>query len=238
MSAQTFYVLTADKSLAVGDVIPNVTDTNQPNPAWLDPRNIEVSDTLHVRADDCLVDIIRAGDDSPVRVARVSPQGTVRPHNEYYDEGDAEVDDRTPLESDGGWVVEAFEPLTVVLGPQSEHVIAAVREGIRVLEDEEDEAVVETYNAVVNAQHDNPGTVTLHRTSDAAEQALSERGIDGYWWANCISCCWGDEILALAARDLIGTTPDWTQAAYDLLTLPWRSTLPQRLHPEDPAVAS
>lgn len=240
-----YYILSADKSLSVGDVIPNVAEDGRSNAAYADPRTVQISDALAGRANDCLVDIVRDGDQSPVRVARVSPRGAVQVPEAWHDEADTE-DNYTPLEADGGWTVEAFEPLTVVLGPQAEQVIAAVREGFRVLDEEEDPAAAEAYIAASNHQHDTTSsssrigssTLALWQSAEAAQEALYQRGADGWWWGNTIGCCWGNEILALAARDLIGTTPEWTQQAYDVLTRPWRTALSLPLHPEDPAVSS
>jgi hypothetical protein len=232
-----YYILLADRELAAGSPIPNVDADGNPNAAWLNPRNVEVTEALNGRGNDCLVDMVRDGDNSPVYLAQVTPNGDVQPHTEFYDPGDAEVDDRTPLGADGGWTVVTFAPLATLLGPQGDLIITAVQEGIRVLDEEEGGVVAEAYVAASNAQHDNPGTTALHAAAYAAEQALSEAGADGYWWANAIGCTWGNEILALAARDLIGATPQWTQAAYDLLTLPWRTAISHPLHSGDAPLA-
>jgi hypothetical protein len=66
-----------------------------------------------------------------------------------------------------------------------------------------------------------------------AVAALDVAGADGFWWSSVGGCEYGTEIIALAARDLIGTTAAWTQEAYDLLTRPWAEASGQPAHPAD-----
>ena len=47
------------------------------------------------------------------------------------------------------------------------------------------------------------------------------------------SCQHGDEYTALAARDLIDTTPGWTQLAYDRIRLRYERAFGETLHPDD-----
>ena len=47
------------------------------------------------------------------------------------------------------------------------------------------------------------------------------------------SCLHGDEYSALAARDLIGTTPGRTQLAYDRIRLSYERAFAETLHPDD-----
>ena len=67
----------------------------------------------------------------------------------------------------------------------------------------------------------------------AAVAALDAAGADGFWWSTVGGCGYGTEVIALAARDLIGTTDAWRQEAYDLLTRPWTETSGQPAHPAD-----
>ncbi|MDO2986942.1 hypothetical protein P5V30_20640 [Mycobacteroides abscessus subsp. abscessus] len=48
------------------------------------------------------------------------------------------------------------------------------------------------------------------------------------------SCTEGDEFIALAARDLIGAVPGWTQEAYERVAKPYAEVTGRRLHPDDP----
>ena len=66
-----------------------------------------------------------------------------------------------------------------------------------------------------------------------AVAALDVAGADGFWWSSVGGCEYGTEIIALAARDLIGTTAAWTQEAYELLTRPWAEASGQPAHPAD-----
>lgn len=47
------------------------------------------------------------------------------------------------------------------------------------------------------------------------------------------SCTEGDEFIALAARDLIGAVPGWTQEAYERVAKPYAEVTGRRLHPDD-----
>ncbi|WP_457180985.1 hypothetical protein [Mycobacteroides abscessus] len=56
---------------------------------------------------------------------------------------------------------------------------------------------------------------------------------DSIWTALPGSCQHGQEYVALIARHLIGTTPEWTQEAYDCLTHRFRVATGRGVHPDD-----
>jgi hypothetical protein len=256
-----YYMLLIDDDLDVGSVVPCLLDDGadgQPNPAVVNPRAMPIGDTLGERTNQGLVDMVRGeivriqADDwvvppeheTPlVRVAKVAPIGEVRPHSELWDTTapDFVLDDTTTLEADDGWTVLSIEPLHTILGPQGELIIAAVREGTRIFEDSADGTPGQPYADEINRLYE----VAYENALTAAGRALDRVGADGCWWTNyALGCAWGSEIIALAARDLVGvgdvlddvvTDADgWTQDAYDLLTRAWRRTFPHLpLHPED-----
>ncbi|MEN4460998.1 hypothetical protein VXE65_03085 [Mycolicibacterium conceptionense] len=77
--------------------------------------------------------------------------------------------------------------------------------------------------------HHRSGTYTYG--VNAAEKALTSAGRNTRFPR---SCCHGDEYLAIAARDLIGTAPGWTQDAYELIARPYAEATGRKLHPADP----
>lgn len=124
------------------------------------------------------------------------------------------------------WTVVGVEPsINPVLGPQAariREVIALAEQALR--GDDDPRAAV--YCDAVNDRYD------VNRQHEAAaEAALRVVGADGLYWTGCE---YGQEVLALAARDLIGT-PEWTREAYDALTEPWRIAMGLPAHPEDKA---
>jgi len=135
-----------------------------------------------------------------------------------------------------GWTITSrTADLSAMLGPQAPHILAAIAEAERTLvgchEKTEAEAAIEVaYGEAVDAQYPPSGQVGQ---LDAALAALAERGADEDWWESIGSCQYGWEIAALAARDLIGTTPEWTQEAYDFLTRPWFTAFGRPVHPDD-----
>ncbi|MCV7286114.1 hypothetical protein H7J87_12325 [Mycolicibacterium wolinskyi] len=66
---------------------------------------------------------------------------------------------------------------------------------------------------------------------EAARDALAAAGRNT-WFPE--SCCHGDEYVAIAARDLIGSVPGWTWDAYELVARPYAQATERKLHPEDP----
>ncbi|KLI09391.1 MULTISPECIES: hypothetical protein [Mycobacteriaceae] len=66
---------------------------------------------------------------------------------------------------------------------------------------------------------------------NAAENALTSAERNAHFPR---SCSHGDEYVAIAARDLIGTVPDWTWDAYELIARPYAQATGRKLHPDDP----
>jgi hypothetical protein len=225
-----YFTLLADDTIAVGDTIPNIDDEGRPHFVVSDPRAMPTTEALgDDRAEDGLVEIVQSANPT-VRVVRVTPHGTVRPHCASWDDDD-EINSTTVLEAERGWKVESIEPLHTILGPQGELVLVAVEQAIQQRLDDYESAL---YDAYVTEQNE-VGADALHTAVSAAEDALNAVGADGYWWSKVAGCVWGTEIIALAARDLIGTE-GWDQDGYNRLTRAWRRTLAHRLHPEDPAL--
>lgn len=125
----------------------------------------------------------------------------------------------------GGWTVTGIEASTdAVLGPQAtriREVVALAEDALRGDADPRAHVYADAVNTTWSPSIDEP-----------AEAALKSIGADGMYWT---ACEYGGELLALAARDLIGTVPGWTREAYDALTEPWRIAMALPAHPDDTA---
>jgi hypothetical protein len=188
-----------------------------------DPRTLPVVemtdgwDTCYQSA----TEIIQSGG---LTLVRVGPIGNVTGPDEFGG-----------VTADGGWTVTGIEPSTNgVLGPQAERIREVVALAEDVLNGIGSDPREEAYTEAVNAHYPfgDPGDPDVQPHLDAAEAALKAVGADGFYWTGCV---YGWELLALAARDLIGTTSEWTQEAYDALTEPWRLVMRTPVHPDDKA---
>lgn len=135
--------------------------------------------------------------------------------------------DRT-FHASGGWTVTGVEEsVDAVLGPQAARVREVVALAEKTLTGLCGDPREEAYMEAVNSRYDD-----AQPHVEAAEAALKTIGAYGFYWTGCE---YGWELLALAARDLIGTTLEWTQEAYDALTEPWRLVMHLPVHPDDTA---
>ena len=208
------YYTLADPAPAVGTVIG--TDHRETY-VTADPRTLPVAEITDSWENfyQAATEIVRS---NSLTLVRVEPVGDVEGPDEY---------DRTFFAA-GGWTITAVEPsVDPVLGPQAARVREVVAEAEAALTSFSDDPRNEQYMEIVNARYDD---VQPH--VEAAEAALKVIGADGFYWTGCE---YGQELLALAARDLIGTTPEWTQEAYDALTEPWRLVMRTPVHPDDKA---
>jgi hypothetical protein len=137
----------------------------------------------------------------------------------------------------GGWAETArSRDLGPVTGPQHAAIVSLITEAARLFTSPGEDSLraagayascVGGMYATPQAQHAWEGAML------AAVAALDAAGADGFWWSTVGGCGYGTEVIALAARDLIGTTAAWRQEAYDLLTRPWTETSGQPAHPAD-----
>jgi len=127
------------------------------------------------------------------------------------------------------WLVSEELPIGQLLGPQAEEIYRVVRnlEGLHehpwdseVRSEDEWERLSELYE---NADEDYAREHAVMAAADAAIAALHLVG-DRNGWEYLGSCQHGCEYAAIAARDLIGTVPGWTQQAYDLVMARYRRT--------------
>ncbi|MFD9964868.1 hypothetical protein [Amycolatopsis sp. NPDC058986] len=244
MSEEFHYMIVANRNAEVGDLVPNTDATGNPIPAYRDPRSVSVVETFDDNTIG-LLDLLQM----PKRlvplvaqVLKVVPNGRVSLHSELFNAEHCEdvvPEPHDAVEAEGGWTVRALMPVETILGPQGAQVVAAVRAGFPYFDELCDEQVLDSYVSTGNMLHTNR-KAELDAALDAAENALDNVAADGLWWTRCaMACNWNNEIPALAARDLIGTTPGWNQEAYDLLTLPWRTALPTvPLHADDKPLAA
>lgn len=157
----------------------------------------------------------------------------------------AELEPRGPVtEDDGflecpdGWAITSrTTDLSAMLGPQAARILAAIAEAEKTLisgDPGDVTGVAEAYHAATEADYP-----AIDAAADAAVAALDAYGADGDWWAEIGACQYGrGEILALAARDLTGTTPEWSQEAYITLTRPWLTAFRRPVHPDDSNTAA
>lgn len=122
----------------------------------------------------------------------------------------------------------------VALGPQGVQVAALIERCATLTADD-----VRRLDATRDATRDAWGAARATRdaawdaTWDAAWKATrgtAWKATRGTSWGATWGAAWG-----LLVRDLIGQYPGWDQAAYDLLTGPWRRTIGP-IHPDDEAV--
>jgi nucleotide-binding universal stress UspA family protein len=150
---------------------------------------------------------------------------------------------QNPADPDGfeclsGWTVTAASSdLAPVLGPQAPQILAVIARA--------EQAITagggpdwDTYVDTTDAAGGDDDTAEAFAAADAAaRKALADVGADSWFWSTIGAGAYGPEILALAARDLIGQAPGWTRAAYDLLTRPWSAAFGPA-HPDDPVPAA
>lgn len=209
--------------LAAGDTIVNLT--GEPLIVVTDPRRMPLSETV----DSDVADLVLGPQPSPLCpdinpdpgyvLVRLTPAGdvTIRGHLR---------------ECTAGWRVEEILPVDAVIGPQAAHVRAAVRRAEDALVNaSDDDETAGRYEAAFDGAGKNDGAAAV----EAAQHALDAAGADGWFWVNGFPFAYGDEILALVARDLIGAphSAGWNRAAYDLLTGPWLAAFGEPVHPED-----
>ncbi|WP_367139524.1 hypothetical protein [Saccharothrix sp. HUAS TT1] len=238
---QPHHLLVADDALTVGDVLPEFGDDDQPHAATRDPRALPVTESLETRVDDLGLPalLFGAAGQPSVRIALVDPVGTVRPHATLcWPENQEEPPDRrlvddpaTPLGASGGWRITGFLPdLAPLLGPQAERIVDLVRQR------QAGKGHHPFYRRVLDVEWEELGAGYATALLDTAVRALHARGLPGGWWASNLPATeWNLEVVALAARDLIGSVmsvPRWNQDAYDDMTRAWWMPFGP-LHPDD-----
>lgn len=219
-----YYMLTGAGSVTPGSTLAGTDDDGDARFITADPRKLHPYDQLDEREFPAVL--------TGHVLLRLSPRGPVTPAAYQTEDGETACDERYSGCPDG-WTAEAAEPLGGLLGPQAAQILAAITEAERVLIGDPEGMTALAYNAAADAAYEAGNPVA---DESAAAGALDRYGADGSWWEQCHSCAYGAEITALAARDLIGTTPGWTREAYDRLTRPWRAAFGP-VHPDDTAAA-
>ena len=139
-------------------------------------------------------------------------------------------------------------PAHEVFGPSGEHVVALVERCSRLTPEEAERFYAVWYAvwyaardavrdaawaAVWDAARDTAWDAAWNATRDTAWNATRNATWDATWnaaWNATRNATW-----ALVVRDLIGDT--FTQAHYDTLTMPWRTTIGP-IHPDDAVVGA
>lgn len=118
------------------------------------------------------------------------------------------------------WHVTGEAPLAGFIGPQAAEVVEAVKLAVEHLHgDGEESPEAGRYYELATSTYE-----AMQTARKGALAAMETLRADFWWWdAGAFSCAFGEEIIAIAARDLIGTAPGWTAEAHDLLTAPYRA---------------
>jgi len=129
----------------------------------------------------------------------------------------------------------------IALGPQGAEVAALIGRTRTLTGDEAkrlDAAWYAAWEAAWDASWEAAWDAALAAARGAALAAARDAAGGAAWYA-AWEAAWGaawDAVRALVSRDLIGHHPGWDQAAYDLLTGPWRSVIGP-VHPDDAPMA-
>jgi len=179
-----------------------------------DPRKLVPSEVIEEDAEQAILPLLNPA----YSIATLEPAGPVT------------LDGDDLPECRDGWTVTKLDgDLSPMFGPQAAQIRAAVAEAERVLIGDGDGETAQAYADAIDAVYEH-GYPEAERM---AIEALDAYGADGCWWDEVGACAYGGEVKALAARDLIGTVPGWTQEAYDLLTGPWLAAFGRPVHPDD-----
>jgi hypothetical protein len=219
VTPQTCYALIADPEITNGHTLPGNTAEGALIYTRSAPRQLELEEFAETH-DLTPTAIVTDHDTLPIAVAALTPIGEVQT-NDCGDYWCAE-----------GWTVTDRLPITAAFGPQADQIIDLVRLAERVLAAAPDDSVVNEYTLAVEGLY---AQVAVDQLQMAACEALRDVDAEPEFWFQVGTRTYGDEVLALAARDLIGATPRWTQQAYDALTRPWRVALRRPAHPDDTA---
>lgn len=197
MTTSTYYTITTRPNARVGTKLVD---------CWAapDPRRVQISDVFE---DVDLVELLAGR--APQVFVRVDPVGdpeTVRDETgrvAYYQ---------------GDWRVVGAVPAAAFAGPQASEVSELLRVAALSLVADSDEE--DRYHAEKDRLEEERYDAR-YAAEQAAMGALRRAGVDASWWEYSVPCSNGLEVIAVAARDLIGSVPGWDRAAYDLLTAPW-----------------
>jgi predicted kinase len=208
-----YYLLTDTPVLAVGATVhqDEVLGTDY---ITTDPRLILFGEITDLG----LVDLFGADAKHPLRLALLEPLGEVT----------IDSDDPSFHRCEQGWKVTAVEPIDAVFGPQAQVIRATIDQAETVLNFDQDEQASARFQLETEVNW-----TEIEDAEQAAEAALDAAEVDSLGWRDVVGDVYGHSYLALAARDLIGTTPEWTAQAYATLTGPWREAFATPIHPGD-----
>jgi hypothetical protein len=185
-----------------------------------DPRRLLLSEILTDDPEQGLLE-------HRARLLRLQPDGTAteNPADPGY------------FECLSGWIVTgAGSDLSPVLGPQAPQILAVIARAEQVIAAGGGPGW-NTYVDTTDAAGGGDTAWAFDAADAAARGALAGIGADSWFWSTIGAGAYGPEVLALAARDLIGQAPGWTRDAYDLLTRPWSEAFGPA-HPADAVPAA
>lgn len=218
------YYTLVDPARELDDLLPGRDDEGDPLLVTHTPRQLMPSWHPNVLICDTTPGQLLSQPELAFRIAQVTHESTV------VTTARGDVADVVVAEAEQ-WRVAEFAALDPFFGPQAGPLRAMLHAAETVLHNSPDAPQSRRYFDALAQQHAG-GWWLLHEQAAAAREALEIAGADGHWWASGAGFGTGAELLALAARDLIGTTTSWTGAAYDALVQPWRHVFGP-LHPDD-----
>jgi hypothetical protein len=221
-STTAYYMLaTADTGAAAAPATVTGYDRDgRPERIAAYPRRLMPSEILTTDAEQGLLE-------RRARLLRLHPNGTAT----------ATPGDPGYFECLSGWTVTAASSdLSPVLGPQATQILAVIACA--------ELAIAggggpdwDTYVDTTDTAGGGDTAGAFDAADTAARRALALIGADAWFWSLIGAGAYGPEVLALAARDLIGRAPGWTRDAYDLLTRPWSEAFGP-VHPGDAVAAA
>lgn len=214
-----------DPACELGEILPGRDDAGDPLLVTHIPRQLMPSWHPNALVCDTTPAQLLAQPDLTFRIAQVAPHETTAVATTRGDVADVLVAEASQ------WRVAELGPLDLFFGPQAGPLRTVLHTAESVLHNAPDSEQAQRFFDALAQQHAG-GWWLRHEQADAAREALEGAGADGYWWSTGSGFGAGAGVLALAARDLIGTTNSWTWAAYHALAQPWRHAFGP-LHPGD-----
>lgn len=217
-----------DPACELGEILPGRDDAGDPLLVTHIPRQLMPSWHPNALVCDTTPAQLLAQPDLTFRIAQVAPHETTAVATTRGDVADVLVAEASQ------WRVAELGPLDLFFGPQAGPLRTVLHTAESVLHNAPDSEQAQRFFDALAQQYAG-GSSLVEDYVRAAQAALDATGADGYWWATRETIRGdGTAILALAARDLIGTTRSWTWSAYHALAHPWRRAFGP-LHPEDHA---
>lgn len=222
------YYTLVDPGRALGELLPGRDDEGDPLLVTHTPRQLMPSWHPNALICDSTPGQLLAQPELAFRIAQVGPPShettaVTTPRGDVAGVVVAEAEQ---------WRVVELAGIDLFLGPQAAPLRAMLHTAETVLHNAPASELAQRFFDALAEQYAG-GTSLVEDHVRAAQATLDAAGADGYWWSTRETTRgYGAAIVALAARDLIGTTNSWTWSAYNALAHPWRRAFGP-LHPDD-----